>query len=134
MTRIIDLAPHDPLPEGPALVLMRRFEEDDPRKIMIELIALDDHHTESNARLTDPDGQPPAWDEATRRAQETAAEAKFEALHRIDRTAGPREQVIAAHGGDHSTNMETLEDFDPEDGVSGSDMRDRGHNEAPRRF
>ncbi len=134
MPRIIDLAPHDPLPEGPALVLMRRFEEDDPRKIMIEIIALDHHHTESNARLTDAHGEPLAWEDATRRALEAAGEARFDAIHRIDRTAGPREQEIAAHGGDHSANMEKLQDFDFEDGVSGSDMRDRGYNEAPRRF
>ena len=132
--RIIDLAPHDPLPDGPALVLLRRFEEDDPRQIMIELVALDAHHTESNARVTDQHGNPPSWEEATERAQATAEEAKFPALHRIDRTAGPREQEIAAHGGDHSANMENLQDFDLEDGEAGPDMRDRNHNQAPRRF
>ncbi len=132
--RIIDLAPHDPLPDGPALVLLRRFEEDDPRQIMIELVALDAHHTESNARLTDQNGNPPSWEEATERARATAGEAKFPALHRIDRTAGPREREIAAHDGDHSTNMENLQDSDPEDGEAGPDMRDRNQNQAPRRF
>lgn len=131
---IIDLLPHDPLPDGPALVLLRRFEEDDPRQVMIELVALDAHHTESNARLTDEQGRPPSWEEATQRAQAMAAEAKFPALHRIDRTAGPREQEIAAHGGDHSTNMENLQDSDLEDGEAGPDMRDRNQNQAPRRF
>jgi len=134
MTRIIDLAPHDPLPDGPALVLLRRFEEDDPRQIMIELVALDDHHTESNARLLNPDGLPPSWEEATRRAEATAADAGFPDFYRIDRTAGPREREIAAHGGDHSTNMEALEDSDFEDGEAGPDMRDRNNNGAPRRF
>lgn len=134
MTRIIDLAPHDPLPEGPALVLMRRFEEDDPRQVMIEIIALDDHHTESNARLIDAQGKPLDWEEATQKAQAMAAEAKFPSVYRIDRTAGPREREIAAHGGDHSTNMEALQDFDREDGETGPDMRDRTHNGAPRRF
>jgi len=131
---IIDLLPHDPLPDGPALVLLRRFEEDDPRQVMIELVALDAHHTESNARLTDEQGRPPSWEEATQRAQAMAAEAKFPALHRIDRTAGPREQEIAAHGGDHSTNMENLQDSDLEDGEAGPDMRDRNQNQAPRHF
>ena len=134
MTRIIDLAPHDPLPDGPALVLLRRFEEDDPRRIMIEIVALDGHHTESNARLTDARGQPPSWEEATRRAGVTAAEGKFQALYRIDRTAGQREREIAAHGGDHSTNMRQLVDSDPEDGEPGPDMRDRNTNGAPRKF
>ena len=134
MPRIIDLAPHDPLPDGPAIVLLRRFEEDDPRKIMIEIVALDDHHTESNARMTDADGEALSWEEATRRAEQTASEAKFPVLYRIDRTAGPREREIAAHGGDHSADMENLDDSDLEDGQAGSDMRDRNNNGAPRRF
>ncbi len=134
MTRIIDLAPHDPLPDGPALVLLRRFEEDNPRQVMIEIVALDAHHTESNARLTDAEGAPLSWEAATERARKTAEEAHFPALHRIDRLAGPREREIEAHGGDHSTNMETLSDSDPEDGEAGADMRDRGNDGAPRRF
>ena len=134
MIRIIDLASHDPLPDGPALVLLRRFEEDDPKRLMMEIVALDSHHTESNARLTDAHGNPLSWEAATRRAEITAGEGRFPVLYRIDRTAGPREQEIAGHGGDHSTNMEQLEDFDPEDGVQGSDMRDRNNDGAPRRF
>ena len=134
MTRIIDLAPHDPLPDGPAIVLLRRFEEDDPRRIMIEIVALDSHHTESNARLTDAGGKSPTWEDATARACKTAEDAKFPSLYRIDRLGGPREQEIAAHGGDHSTNMENLDDSDPEDGEAGPDMRDRGNTGAPRRF
>ena len=134
MTRIIDLAPHDPLPDGPALVLLKRFEEDDPRQIMIEMIALDDHHTESNLRVSGADGRPPSWEEATRRAETIATEGKMPLLYRIDRTAGPREQEIAAHGGDHSANMEQLDDSDLEDGEHGPDMRDRNQNGAPRRF
>ncbi len=134
MTRIIDLAPHDPLPGGPALVLLRRFEEDNPKQIMLEIIALDDHHTESNARLTDQAGLPLSWEDATARACAMADEASFPTLFRIDRIAGPREQEIAAHGGDHSTNMQNLDDFDLEDGEPGPDMRDRNQNAAPRRF
>ncbi len=132
--RIIDLAPHDPLPDGPALVLLRRFEEDDPRQIMIEVVALDAHHRESNARLTDQHGQPLSWEEATGRAQAAAGEAEFPMLYRIDRTAGPREQEIAEHDGDHSANMEKLQDSDFEDGEAGPDMRERNQNQAPRRF
>ncbi|WP_428395299.1 hypothetical protein [Lichenicoccus sp.] len=134
MTHIIDLAPHDPLPDGPALVLLRRFEEDDPRRIMIEIVALDSHHTESNARLTDDHGRPMSWEDATAHAMRTATDARFEALYRIDRLAGPRETEIVSHNGDHATNMENLEDFDPEDGEPGTDMRDRGNSGAPRRF
>ncbi len=134
MPQIIDLAPHDPLPDGPALVLLRRFEEDDPRQIMIEVVALDDHHTESNARMTDAQGQPPSWEEASGRAEAMADEAKLPTLYRIDRTAGPREQEVVAHDGDRSANMEALDDSDLEDGEPGPDMRDRNNNAAPRRF
>ena len=134
MTEIIDLSPHAPLPDGPALVLLRRFEEDDPRRVMIEIVALDSHHTESNARMTDEGGRPPSWEDATARALRSAADARFTTLYRIDRLAGPREAEIASHGGDHSTNMEELEDTDPEDGEPGTDMRDRGNSGAPRRF
>lgn len=134
MTRIIDLAPHAPLPDGPAIVLLRRFEEDDPRRIMIEIVALDAHHTESNARLLDAHGQPLSWEAATTHAEQAAQAAKFPTVFRIDRTAGQREREIAAHHGDHTTNMDTLSDTDFEDGVSGPDMRDRDVNTAPRRF
>ncbi len=134
MPQIIDLAPHDPLPDGPALVLLRRFEEDNPRQIMIEVVALDDHHTESNARMTDAEGLPPSWEEASGRAEAMADEAKLPMLYRIDRTAGPREQEIVAHDGDRSANMEALDDSDLEEGEPGPDMRDRNNNAAPRRF
>ena len=134
MTRIIDLAPHDPLPGGPAIVLLRRFEEDDPRRVMMEIIALDAHHTESNARLTDAGGHPPSWEDATARAIEAAEKAGVEVLHRIDRLGGDRERAIEAHDGDHSIETETLDDFDLEDGATGSDMRDRGNSGGPRRF
>ncbi len=134
MPQIIDLAPHDPLPDGPALVLLRRFEEDDPRQIMIELVALDDHHTESNARMTDAGGVPPSWDEASARAAGMADEAQLPILYRIDRTAGPREQEVVAHDGDRSADMDKLDDSDLEEGEPGPDMRDRNNNAAPRRF
>jgi hypothetical protein len=135
MTKVIDLAPHDPLPDGPALVLLRRFEEDDPKLIMTELIAIDANQRESNIRMNNPDGAELTWKDATRRAMETAAEGQFPILHRIDRTAGPREQEVLAHNGDHSpASMGDLDDFDLEDGEHGPDMRDRNHNAAPRKF
>jgi|GEM_PF-1702224 len=134
MTDVVDLAPHDPLPDGPAIVLLRRFEEDDPHRIMIEIVALDDHHTESNVRLTTRDGAPPAWEEATRQAVESAERAGMPTVFRIDRTAGPREREILARHGDHGTGGESLDDDDLEDGETGSDMRDGLGNAAPRRF
>ncbi|WP_428377159.1 hypothetical protein [Lichenicoccus sp.] len=133
MARIIDLAPHDALPDGPAVVVMRRFEEDDPKTVMIELIAIDTDRSEGNARMTDAHGAPLSWEEATRQASARAHDAKIESIYRIDRTAGPVECQIAAHGGDHTASPDMV-DNDYEDGEAGGDMRDRSHNEAPRRF
>ena len=134
MTDVVDLAPHDPLPDGPALVLLRRFEEDDPHRIMMEIVALDGHGAESNVRLNGRDGAPPSWEDATRDALESAGRAGMPTVFRIDRTAGPREREILAHDGDHGTTGEALDDDDLEDGEPGSDMRDGRGNAAPRRF
>ena len=134
MPKVVDLAPHDPLPDGPALVLLRRFEEDDPRQIMIELVALDDHRTESNARMTEAGGATPSWEQASERASRIADEAQLPTLYRIDRTAGPREQEVVAHDGDRSADMDGLQDSDLEDGEPGPDMRERNSNAGPRRF
>nr|WP_321983883.1 hypothetical protein [uncultured Lichenicoccus sp.] len=133
MAKIIDLAPHDPLPNGPAVVVMRRFEEDDPKTVMIELIAIDTDRSEGNARMTDAQGAPLSWGEATRQASTRAHEARIETIYRIDRTAGPVERAITAHGGDHTASPDMV-DSDYEDGEIGGDMRDRSGNEAPRKF
>ncbi len=133
MAKIIDLAPHDPLPNGPAVVVMRRFEEDDPKTVMIELIAIDADRSEGNARMTDAHGAPLSWEEATRQASTRAHTAQIETVYRIDRTAGPVEREIAAHGGDHTASADMV-DSDFEDGETGGDMRDRSGNEAPRKF
>ena len=112
---------------------MRRFEEDDPKTVMIELIAIDADRSEGNARMTDAHGAPLSFEEATRQASERAHAASIETIYRIDRTAGPVEREIAAHGGDHSASSDMV-DSDVEDGETGGDMRDHNHNEAPRRF
>ena len=134
MTKIINLEPHDPLPDGPAVILMRRFEEGDPKQDMMELIVLDAHQTEHNSRLLTDEGTPMPWDDAEKRVIADAKEAGIERLFRIDRTAGPREREVEEHGGDRTVDMDKLDDFDNEDGVTGSDMRDMTHNEAPRKF
>ena len=134
MTEIRTLQPHDPLPDGPAIVLMRRFEEEDPIRSMIELIVIQKNQSEHTSRLLTEGGEPLAWDEAAAQAEALARDAGIHHVYHIDRTAGPREREIAEHGGDHSVAMETLDDDDLEEGVAGNDMRDMKLNEAPRKF
>lgn len=134
MTEIRTLQPHDPLPDGPAIILMRRFEEDSPRQVMMELIVLHKNQSEENSRLLTEDGAPMEWAEAEAHA---AAEAKKAGLHQVfhvDRTDGRREQEILQHGGDRSVDMESLDDDDLEEGEPGPDMRDAKMNAAPRKF
>lgn len=134
MTEIRTLQPHDPLPDGPAIVLMRRFEEEDPIRAMIELIVIHKNQSEETSRLLTNAGEPMPWDEATTLVAAQAKQAGLHHVYHVDRTAGPREREIAEHGGDHSVAMDTLDDDDLEDGVKGSDMRDMKLNEAPRKF
>jgi len=134
MTEIRTLAAHDPLPDGPAVVLMRRFEEDDPRQAMMELIVLHRGGSEETRRLLTQDGKPLPWDKAAQIAEDEARRAHLTAVYHLDRTSGPREREIMGHGGDHTVGMETLDDDDLEDGEHGSDLRDSRMNGAPRRF
>ena len=123
----ITLSPHDPLPEGPArrVVLLRRFDEDSPSGTHIEL-RLEGGQQGTEAVLPhDPSGLPMAWDAAIEAATRVAASEQLSQFYVVDRTAGPREQIVLQHGGDHSAEMEQLSDTDTEDGETGSDMRDR---------
>ena len=40
MTETIHLAPHDPMPEGPGrqVVVIQRFEEDDPARTTVQIV------------------------------------------------------------------------------------------------
>ena len=119
------LRPHDPLPGPPAIVVMRRFDEDDPRRLMIETIVSHTSGAEETSRPVRADGSFMDLDEAVAAARALAQSRGLPAVHVIDRTAGPRERDIISHQGDHSIDMETLDDMDLEDGEKGSDMRDR---------
>lgn len=134
MTETRTLQPHDPLPDGPAVILMRRFEEDDPKQAMMELIVIHANQSEETSRLLTAEGQPLAWPEAAAQAEARAGEAGLHHVYHVDRTAGPREQEVASHGGDRTVDMAGLDDDDLEDGEHGSDMRDMGLNQAPRNF
>lgn len=126
MTEIRKLDPHDPVPDGGRhVVLLRRFEEDDPRRIVLELVVAHGRAPPETRRAVHADGTPMKVGEAVQLARTIASEEKLERIYIIDRLAGPREQDILRHHGDHSVHMDLLQDFDIEDGVHGSDMRDR---------
>ncbi len=129
---IITLEPHDALPEGSgpegsgrSVLVLRRFDEDAPRDTVIELRLTGGGIRAESARPTHPNGTYLQWEQAIEAGKAVAVSEKLDRVYVLDRTAGAREQDILQHGGDHSVHMETLQDTDPEDGVTGSDMRDR---------
>ena len=134
MTEIRTLGPHDPLPGGHSVVLMRRFSEDAPDTRAIELIVTNPDRSEETATPTGPDGMPLGWDDAVAVAKGRAEEEGLKRIWTVDRTAGTREQEVIAHGGDRTIGSAALADDDLSEGETGSDMRDVDHNTAPRRF
>jgi hypothetical protein len=86
MAEIRTLEPHDPLPDGHSIVVMRRFDEDAPRETMIELIVTNPDRSEETARAMHPDGSTMSFEEAIGLAQERAAAEGLDAIWRIDRT------------------------------------------------
>ncbi len=126
MAEIRTLNPHDPMPEGGhAVVVMRRFDEDDPHRTVVEVTLTHRHGLPERTRPARPDGSAMTLEEAVAAARRVADEAGIDAVQVIDRTAGPRERDIMQHGGDHSVHMERLDDMDLEEGERGPDMRDR---------
>jgi hypothetical protein len=126
MAEIRRLDPHDPLPEGPGkhLVVMRRFEEDDPDRRMVEIILTSQPGSVEQTRPMRPDGTPMSLKEAVASARQVAETEGLDRIYVVDRTAGPREKDILQHHGDHSVHMDDLDDFDLEEGERGPDMRD----------
>jgi hypothetical protein len=127
MAEIRRLDPHDPLPEGPGkhLIVLRRFQEDDPGRTLVEIILSSGPSSVERTRPMRPDGHPMGLKEAVRSACEVAKTEDLDVVYVVDRVAGPREKDILHHHGDHSVHMEQLDDFDLEEGERGSDMRDR---------
>lgn len=128
MADIIRLQPHDPLPDGRYVVVLQRFDEDDAHRVITEII-LHNGRTAETARPAGPGGTAMPFDDAVSQAVKVADSEGIAAVHAIDRTAGPREQEVLRHGGDHSVNMESLADTDMEEGERGPDMRDVVHNQ-----
>lgn len=124
MAEIRMLNPHDPLPDkGHHVVVLRRFDEDDPHKTVIEISLTHSKGLPERSHPVRPDGVQMSLDEAIAAARAVADDAGIAAVQVIDRTAGPRERDIQQHGGDHTIHMDRLDDDDLEEGERGPDMR-----------
>ncbi len=126
MAEIRTLNPHDPMPEGGrSVIVMRRFDEDDPHRTVVEVTLTHGRGRPERTRPARADGSPMDLDEAADAARQVADQEGIATVQVIDRTAGPRERDIQQHGGDHSVHMDRLDDDDMEEGERGPDMRDR---------
>jgi hypothetical protein len=127
MTNTIYLAPHDAMPDGPdrTIVVLRRFDEDDPDKVSVQIIL--SGHPEEVTHPHRPDGTLMHFDEAIAAARIVAEQEGIGTVHVLDRLQGPRERQVLRHHGDHAAGVAPLADDDLEDGVIGSDMRDITH-------
>ncbi len=124
MAEIRTLNPHDPFPDhGHHVVVLRRFDEDDPHKTVIEITLTHTKGLPERSHPKRPNGGEMSLDEAIAAAKRVADEAGIATVQVIDRTAGPRERDIQLHGGDQSIHMERLDDDDMEEGEPGPDMR-----------
>ncbi len=129
MAELRRLDPHDPLPDrGRFLLVMRRFGEDSPRLTLTELIASDGETSPQVGVPLGADGMPLDFEAAVQEATRRAERDDYATVYAVDRTAGPREREVLAHHGDHATGSAKLADTDPEDGETGSDLRDRPHD------
>ena len=121
--------PHDPLPEGGrTVIVLHRMDEDDPRRTVTQIMLTGQPGQGETVHPMRPDGHPMNLDEAIAAAKLVAESEGLEVVHLVDRTEGSREQEVLTHGGDHTVNMDSLDDTDLEDGERGSDMRDRSPN------
>jgi hypothetical protein len=134
MTETKILEPHDPLPGGHSVVLMLRFAEDAPDRLMIEMIVTNPDRSEETSIPTDEFGHALEWEASLEVARARAEAEGLRRIWTIDRTAGPRERMVVEHGGDRMADDDTLVDDDLEEGNTGPDMSEPDTNAAPRRF
>ena len=125
MIEVRRLDPHDPLPEGRShrVIVLRRFDEDDPRKIVTEITLTAAPGRSEVARPAHVDGSAMSLEEVIAAAQQVAKTEGIEQVFVLDRTAGQLEHEVIEHAGDHSFPGKQLRDDDPEDGEMGADMR-----------
>jgi hypothetical protein len=127
MIQIRKLDPHDPLPEGRGhrVIVLRRFDEDDPRRTVTEITLTGAPGRSEVARPTHADGSPMSLDEVISAAKRVAETEGIREVFVLDRTAGQLEHDVIEHAGDHSFPGKKLDDMDLEDDEKGADMRDR---------
>jgi hypothetical protein len=127
MTRVLRLAPHDPIPPpGPHGLVLRRLGEDDPAAIVTEIIFYGP--TGGTEAAHQPDGKPMALPQAVAEARAKAEQLGLATLYVLDRTQGQREQEVLRAHGLHDFHGDVLSDTDAEDGEQGTDLRDRAHD------
>lgn len=127
MIEIRNLDPHDAVPDGRGhrVIVIRRFDEDDPHRIVTEIILTAAHGRTETAQPHEADGSSMTLDHAIAAARKVAETEGIGAVFVLDRTAGRLEHEVVEHHGDHSFPGRTLDDTDSEDGERGTDMRDR---------
>ncbi len=127
MVEIRRLDPHDPLPEGHGhrVIVLRRFDEDDPRRVLTEITLTGAPGHSEIARPIDLDGTAMSLEDAVAAAQRVALSEGISEIFVLDRTAGQLEHNVIEHAGDHSFPGKKLEDSDLEDDEKGPDLRDR---------
>ncbi|MBV8093359.1 MAG: hypothetical protein JOY71_15390 [Acetobacteraceae bacterium] len=126
MAEVRRLYPHDPLPDDrvPHMLVLRRFAEDGPAMTRTEISTIRGPGRVETSLGLYPDGREMDFESAVALAKNLAESAGISAVFAVDRTEGPREREILEHHGDHTVNIENLDDVDVEDGELGPDMRD----------
>ena len=122
MAELVMLEPHDALPDGRVVTVMRRFDEDDPDRVVVEIALTGEHGRRETTRPVHPDGRPMGFEDAITAAREVADSEHLPRVFALDRTAGPLEQEVLAHGGAHDAKGRPLSDTDEEDGELGPNM------------
>jgi hypothetical protein len=127
MTKTIQLAPHDPIPApGAHGLVLRHLGEDNPVAIVTEIIF---HGAAGGSTAAHrPDGSAMTLKEAVALAESMAKTHHVSTIYVLDRTKGEREQEVLKAHGLHNFPGDVLSDTDPEDGETGSDLRDRPHD------
>ncbi len=122
MAELVMLEPHDALPDGRGVTVMRRFDEDDPDRVIVEIALTPEHGPRETTRPAHPDGRPMGFADAIEAARKVADSERLPRVFALDRTAGPLEQEVLAHGGAHDAPGRALVDEDEEDGERGPNM------------
>ena len=127
MPETIRLAPHDPVPDyGNHALVLRRMGEDDPNAVVTEIVFYG--ADAGTMPAVTREGHAMSLDEAVNAAGAEADRRGLGKVYVVDRTAGKLEQEALHDHGARAFEGDVLDDADPEDGETGSDIRDRPHD------